>query len=184
MKIFLLINVLCIAATSHTMHNGNYSSKPLQVPGKNSDFRPLTSSKSPGDWAYALSSLDLRSKQELEEARLHGYGEAKKDALAIEVTSFIAHESIVTIKNIIDKKFQSSIAMGNTKIDTILKEELQKIRAEKTHPNQSDVAFDPARETRITYKIRSNPEIAHKMDKQIIKMALLLNETIRFSESK
>jgi hypothetical protein len=184
MKKIILINVLFVTATIYSMHTGNYPSKPLQVPGRIFDHRPLTTSKSPGDWDHALASLDARSQQELEEARAYGHNEAKKDALAIEITSFIANESIILIKRIITQKFNSTISMGDAKIDTCIKELLKDENNQTREDSGQHLAFDATQERFSTYKIRTDPKMSSKIDRHALKLALLVNRALRLAESK
>jgi len=168
------------------MDKGYSPSKALNIPGKDLDLRPTTTSKSPGDWHSPLNTkLNARSIQELHEARMKIYQESRWDGLQIEIVHFVGYEATAMIQKIIKTDFNSTISRGDSRIDTVLRETLKKIKCEhKMGPPSGDIPFQPDRETQTTYKVRKNPQIAHEMDKEIIKMALLINGSIRLTQAK
>lgn len=179
-----LASIVFITSASPAMHKDDHSTKPLHIPGNNHERWALTTSKSPGDWQHALGSLDLRSHQELQEARAHGHNQAKNDALAIEITSFLGTESIVLIKRIIDEVFHSQVCMGDKKIDGHIKELIKDHKNRSITHSSTDLSFDETKEKYSTYRIRTDPVLSSEMDVQALKIALLVNKAVRFAASK
>jgi hypothetical protein len=157
MKIQLFFVTIFCTLSLRAMHENEHS-RSMPIGQSEKENKTLKVSCSPGNWASTEQS-SLEAREVLEARQAHAiieHQESIKKSHAVKTLAFMGNQSLLLLDS---TKKTLSVSAGDPQIDSFLEKKLQKLDL-------------------------SSSELPEKMDELIAMQALLLNQIIRFSESK